>query len=262
MQPTCPMSTSPESTPQLDAPRRRLTRLQKLAVWLAVLGPVSAIALALVLRHEPEFYSATRGLVAAGADPAVVEGMRQRASARFVSKVTALVADTTRGGAWSTAIGDDEINAWLAVELPANHPEVLPRGVGDIRVQFVPGEVFLGCRVGGIVAALAWTETRLQLLEGNRIAITVERCGIGLLPLPTGLVSSQLARLLRQADVTSEMLRMDGKTQVVVHVPATEGAGHGGGGTRWWLDGLRLEQGDIFLTGTSRRGETAPGIRR
>lgn len=239
-----------------------MTRLQKLAVWLAVLVPASAITLLLVLRHEPEFYGATRGEVAAGADPAVVEGMRQRASARFVSKVTAMVADTTRGGAWSTAIGDHEINAWLGVELPANHPEVLPRGVGDVRVQFVPGEVRLGCRVGGVVAGLAWLETRLQLLEANRIAITVERCGIGLLPLPTGLVSSQLARLLRQADVICEMLRMDGKTQVVVHLPTTEGAGQGGGSTRWWLDGLRLEQGDIFLTGTSRRGQAPPGIRR
>jgi hypothetical protein len=247
------MSSSHAPLPPSAAARRRVAGLRRLALWLGVLVPAMAIACALLVRHEPTFYSAVHEEIAAGADAAVVAAMRQRASARFVSKIAGLVADVSREGTWSTVIGDDELNAWLAVELPVNHPELLPMGVSDLRAQFVPGEVLVGCRVGGILGGLAWLEMRVQLLDANRIAVTVERCRVGLLPVPPGLVASQVAKSLRRAEVACEMLRREGQTQLVVQLPAAAAAGHGGAAVRWWLDGLRIEQGDVVLTGTSRR---------
>lgn len=249
------MSSSYAPLPPSAAPRRRVAGLRRLARWMWGLVPACAIAFVLLVRHEPAFYGAVHEEIAAGADAGVVEGMRQRASARFVSKIAGLVADVSREGAWSTVIGDDELNAWLSVELPLNHPELLPMGVSDLRAQFLPGEVFVGCRVGGILGALAWVEMRVQLLDANRIAVTVERCRVGLLPVPPGFVASQVGESLRRADVACEMLLREGQTQLVVQLPTTESSGHGGALVRWWLDGLRIEQGDVVLTGTSRRAQ-------
>ncbi len=222
-------------------------------VWGGLLLPAVLLMLLLSARQEPEFYAAGSEQVAAGADERAVEAVRQRAASRFLSKIAALAADMGRPGEWSTVIGDDELNAWLAVDLPANHPDLLPAGVEDLRVRFASGEVLLGCRFGGPLAGLTWAEVRLRLLEANRLAMTVEQCRMGLLPLPTGIASSRLARGLERAGLRCEMLRIDGTTKLVVQLPAAEIRGDGPVAVSWWLDGLRLEDGEVFLTGISRR---------
>lgn len=215
-------------------------------------------------RHQPEFYAraveAGAEEAAVGADAAVVEDMRRRASARFVSTLAALASDVARPGGWSTVLADEEVNAWLAVELPVNHPELVPAGVADLRVRFAPGAILLGCRFGGPLAAVAWVDAQLRLLEANRLAITVKQCRMGLLPLPTGLAASRLAESLAQSGLRCEVQRIAGQTQLVVQLPATEIRSDQGGVVSWWLDGLRLEDGEVFLTGSSRRvQESRPG---
>lgn len=251
------MPTEIPSTTPLAEPRRGRSRAWRLAVGLAALLPAAGVATVLVARQEPAFYArvaqAGAEQAAVGADAEVLEGMRQRASARFVSTLAALASDVAQPGAWSTVLGDEEVNAWLAVELPVNHPELVPPGVADLRVRFTPGAILLGCRMGGPLAAVAWVDVQVRLLEANRLAITVQQCRMGLLPLPTGLAASRLAESLTRSGLRCEVQRIAGQTQLVVQLPATEIRGDQGVAVSWWLDGLRLEDGDVFLTGTSRR---------
>ena len=250
-------------TPSAE-PRRGRSRTRRLALWLAVLVPAAGVAMVVVVRHEPVFYSrvvqAGAEQAAIGADAEVIEDMRRRASARFVSTLAALARDVARPGGWSTVLGDEEVNAWLAVELPLNHPELVPPGVADLRVRCAPGAILLGCRFGGPLAAVAWVDVQVRLLEANRLAITVQQCRMGLLPLPTGLAASRLAESLARSGLRCEVQRIAGQTQLVVQLPATEIRGDQGGVVSWWLDGLRIEDGEVFLTGTSRRvQESRPG---
>lgn len=251
------MSTeSPPITPSAE-PRSGRSRARRIAVWFAVLLPVVVVATVLVSRREPEFYSrvvqAGAEQAAVGADAEVIEDMRRRASARFVSTLAALASDVSRPGGWSTVLADEEVNAWLAVELPVNHPELVPPGAADLRVRLTPGAILLGCRIGGPLAAVAWVDVQLRLLEANRLAITVQQCRLGLLPLPTGLAASRLAEGLAHSGLRCEVQRIAGRTELVVQLPATEIRGDQGGAVSWWLEGLRLEDGEVFLTGTSRR---------
>lgn len=215
------------------------------------------LLLAVLARQEPEFYAANQQAVAEGADAAAIEAVRQRGAGRFLSKMAALANDVGRPGEWATVLDDGELNAWLAVDLPENHPDLLPTGVADLRVRFTSGTVSVGCRLGGPLAALAWADVRVRLLEANRLAMTVEQCRMGLLPLPTGIASSQLAEALGRSGLRCEMLRIDGETELVAQLPAAEIRGDEA--VSWWLDGLRIEDGEIFLTGTSRRVD---GVRR
>lgn len=252
-------------TPSAE-PRRGRSRTRRLALWLAVLVPAAGVAMVVVVRHEPAFYArvvqAGAEQAAVGADAEVIEDMRRRASARFVSTLAALARDVARPGGWSTVLGDEEVNAWLAVELPLNHPELVPPGVADLRVRCAPGAILLGCRFGGPLAAVAWVDVQVRLLEANRLAITVQQCRMGLLPLPTGLAASRLAESLARSGLRCEVQRIAGQTQLVVQLPATEIRGDQGGVVSWWLDGLRIEDGEVFLTGTSRRvQESRPGNR-
>ena len=222
-------------------------------VWSGLLVPAGLLVLLLLARQPPEFYATAGDMVAAGADERAIEAVRQRGAGRVLSKIAALASDVGRPGQWSTVIGEDELNAWLAVDLPANHPELLPAGVEDLRVRFASGEVLLGCRLGGPLAGLAWTEVRLRLREANRLAMTVEQCRMGLLPLPAGIASSRLAHGFERAGLRCEMLRIDGTTELIVQLPAAEIRGEGPEAVSWWLSGLRLEDGEVFLTGISRQ---------
>ena len=48
---------------------------------------------------------------------------------------------------WQENIEAKTINAWLAVELPRNHPDLLPSGMRDPRVHIGPEGITLACRV-------------------------------------------------------------------------------------------------------------------
>ncbi|MBL6712022.1 hypothetical protein EBU58_10025 [bacterium] len=234
----------------------RGTWWRRVGLGLLIGVPALAVVFILLARQQPAFYANSvegADAFAVGVDPSVREENRQRASGRFLSKCVALAADVDRPGSWSTVIEDDELNAWLRVELPANHPELLPAGVADLRVQFAAETLFVGCRVGGPLGGLAWVEVRLRLLEANRVAMTIERCRLGAVPLPGGIAISRLAETLSAAGIRCEMLRRDGQTQLVAQLPAGQGSVAGGEGVSWWLDGMRIEGGELFLTGTSRR---------
>lgn len=230
-----------------------------MSVSLGLLLPAAAAVIIVLARQAPEFYTTSNEGVAKGADALAAEAVRQRASGRFLSKVAALAQDMDRPGKWSTVIDEAELNAWFAVELPENHPAMLPAGVEDLRVQFASGRVLVGCRIGGPLAALAWAEVRLRLLEANRLALAVERCRLGLLPLPAGIALSGLDARLEEAGLQCEMLHVGGRAELVAQLPATEFRGDGEAAVSCRVDGLRIDEGEVFITGSSRRVESRRG---
>jgi hypothetical protein len=246
---------SSESSTSLPPARSRRGRPRRwrMILWSSLLLPAGLIGLLLVVRQEPAFYATSDDGVAAGADAVAAEAVLRRGAGRFLSKMAALANDVARPGEWSTVIDESELNAWLAIDQPENHPDLLPAGVQDVRVRLTDGKLRVGCRLGGPLAAIAWTEVRLRLLEANRLAMIVEQCRMGLLPLPTGLASSQLANGFTRAGLGCEMLRIDGQTELVAQLPAAEIRGDADAAMSWWLDGLRIADGELVLTGSSHQ---------
>lgn len=202
----------------------------------------AAVTLAL-LSYAPGFY--LRGEAAArGAEAEVL-------ARRTVSKASAWHAALSRQGDWDAAITADELNAWLALDLPRNHPRWLPRGVSAPRVEFRPRHLAAGARIGaGPVSAIAWADLEIVLRGRNQLTIAVERARLGAIPLPTAPLIGDIARRLRRLGMVTELRRIDGRTQLAVYIPST----HDAGATSYWLESMAFEDGEWLAAGRTRGG--------
>lgn len=232
----------------------RIKRWRWSVVGLAAGLPLAAVGLALAARVQPAFYR--QAAVAPAAAAARSSG--QPSAGRFVSKIAALGSDIARPGPWGAVLSDNEINSWLAIDLPRSHPDLLPGTVHDPRLHFADGKVLAGCRLGpGWLAATAWGEAEVRLVERNRLSIRVPRARVGLLPVPGGLVLARLARVCSAAGMACELRRSGGMTVLAASLPAA----HDAGSTSHWLEGLRIDEGEVVIQGVTRAASTAGSTR-
>ena len=203
---------------------------------------VAAVVGALLL-HVPDFY--LRGDAATRGEEAEV------LARRTVSKASAWRASFTRHGEWDAAITAAELNAWLAVDLPRNHPGWLPRGVSEPRVEFRPRHLAAGLRVGiGPLAAIAWADFEIVLRSRNRLTITVERARLGAVPVPRAALLGDIAGRLRRLGMVTELQRVHGRMTLAVSIPST----HDAGATSYWLESMAFKDGEWLAAGRTRGG--------
>jgi hypothetical protein len=232
----------PTTEPSQPSVRRRLRRLGLGAA--AVLACAVAVVGGL-LRHEPAFY---RSRIAAALDgeppPEKVQQGR-----RLVTKLSALRADFLRPGPWEAVITEAEVNAWLATELPRNHPGLLPAGCSAPRVAIGPRRVRAGVRVGGAtLGSVASLDLEVVLREVNQLGIVVTAARLGALPLPRGPATHELARRIQALGMPTELRRPDGRPVIMVYISSTPA----GGGTSHRLESLALEAGTLLVAGVTR----------
>ena len=222
------------------APRRR----RRIAPVLLVAAAAASIMLAVVVVlavWRPWFYAP-----AATAD--LPEPKREQAARRVVSAVASLQAAVGRVGRWEGVIAEEDMNAWLDLDLPKNHPGLLPAGVRRPHVAFAARRVVAGVEVGyGIASAIAWADAEVVLREVNQVAITIRGAGLGLLPVPAGLVLKQLADRLAPTGAVAELRRIEGEPVLVVYIPSVPG------GPVCRLEGLRIDDGEVVVEGVTRR---------
>jgi len=220
-------------------PRRRLAR------WLfgfAVAASVMVVAVA--ARQVPVFYQDR--IAAGGGAPAA-----EQAARRLVSDLAGLRAAVVRAGRWEAALDERDINAWLAIDLPRNHATLLPRFVSEPRIRLAPGRIDVAMRIGvGPLSTVAWAAGDLRLRGPNQLAIEIQDAGLGALPLPRGPVLAELRRRLGRAGVTISSLRLDGRSGLVVYIPASSTTG----GAIHWLESLALGEGTIAFAGRTLEG--------
>lgn len=199
------------------------------------------MAVAALLGHEPAFYRRR----AAPAPPGGVEPLGRR----LVSKVSALHGDFQRPGTWGAAIEEQEVNAWLATDLPRNHPGLLPPRVTAPRVAFGPRRVRVGGRLAvGPVACVASVDAEVVLRDVNQLGIVVNSARLGGLSLPGGPVVREIARRIEALGMPTEVRRLDGRMVLVVYIPSTYEAG----ATSHWLESLALKDGEALVAGVTR----------
>lgn len=228
---------------------RRLRRI--VAVSLAGLALLLVILGALV-KYEPVFY---RQLVASGgtaADTPLPDGGGEDVEAlsrRAVTKAAAWHAAVSRPGDWETALTAHEINAWLAVDLPRNHPSWLPPGTTQPRIAFLPQHAALGARVGyGPLTAVVSLDCEILLRDVNHLAIVLEQAHIGAIPLPRAPILRELSQRISRLGMVTDLRRLDGRLVLMVYIPST----HDAGATSYWLESLALGEGELLIAGETR----------
>lgn len=186
----------------------------------------------------PTFYST------AAADPTVQAALNDR----FLQKASALTADFQREGRWDLRLTEDEVNAWLSVDLPKNHPHLLPPSLQEPRIRIGRGELAIACRTEWAGhSAVLWVRVRLQLARTDMLAIHLHKAGIGLLPLSTQSVLRQLEEGLERAGVDVRREDLDGKPVLTIPLVAKAPDGR----HRVHVEAVDLTDGRVFISGTT-----------
>lgn len=222
----------------------RMSRVALRWIVAVLLGLVAAAGIAMLLvAWSPAFY--------ASGSQAISEPGREQAARRMVTKVSSLHAGLGRPGRWEAAISTEEVNAWLELDLPRNHPTLLPSGVRKPHVSFEPKRIKAGARIGyGIASAVAWIDAEVVLRDINQLQITLEDARIGLVPVPRGLVLDAIAKRVAPLGAVTEVVRMGDRPAVIVYIPSVHGSG-----LQCRLEGLRIDAGEAVVEGVTRKSD-------
>ena len=216
---------------------------------LAIAGLLAAalvVLLGLLVAHRPAFTRASL--------PTAADG--RRAAGRLTSKASALVAGCERPGEWGASFTEEEANAWLAFDLPQIAPGLLPGGIRDPTVHFLPRRLAVSAALGaGPVSAHLWALLSVTLRNDNVLGVGVDSAGLGAIPLPPAMLLRTIADRASAAGAATEIRSLDGRPVLLVTLPGTTGrtASHG---PEYHLEGVRLDTGELVLAGSTRMAAT------
>jgi uncharacterized protein YpmS len=171
-------------------------------------------------------------------------------SDRMLQRATALASELKEKPKWQAIFTADEINGWLAVDLVKNHARSLPPDLHDPRVRIAPGELTIACQMrrGGFKSVLSLTIDAYLSAPGE-IAVEIKKARAGRLPLPLGDVLEQISTAARRAAIPIQWQQKDGNPVAVISLPALEDENN----RIIHVDQLTLEEGEIYIAGTTER---------
>jgi len=182
---------------------------------------------------------------------AVTPGTEQ-AARRLVTKLAALQAAADQSGTWETAISEDEINGWLAFDLPRNHPLLLPANLVAPRVALAAERVQAAARRRcGPVSGIVSLDVELRLRPPGVVECAVADARLGMIPLPRGPWLHWLAARLAPLGLPTEFRRRAGGSVLAIVIPAA-------GPRPVVVDALVVNTGELLLAG--RTGDVRGGI--
>ena len=132
---------------------------------------------------------------------------QQEARDQFVVQATALASDLHRPGHWQSLFTADQINAWLALELATNYPDLLPDELQrSASFDPRPNEATIACRYeSGDMAAVLSLTVDAYLHEPNVLALRIRRARAGALPVPLAQVLDSISHAARRAEPAARM---------------------------------------------------------
>jgi len=189
-------------------------------------------------RRAPTFYQQ-----ALAASPA--EAMEQ--GERFERAALALHNQTQHAGRWETSLSADEINGWLATELPAKFPQLLPEGISDPRVA-IDGDMFhIAVRYnrGTVDTVLSISGEAYLTAQTNEIAIRLDGARAGLVPIPLGRVIQEIDDRAEKNEVSLRWTEVKGLPVALVRLTLDRDDNQG----RVVLDRLSTANNQLLLAG-------------
>ena len=172
---------------------------------------------------------------------------------QFVARATAMASDLHATGHWQTLFTADQINAWLALELAASYPDILPKDMRDPRVAVRDHEATIACRFeSGDMAAVLSLTVDAYLHEPNVLALRIRRARAGALPVPLAHVLDGIAHAASELNLRLEWRKIQGDPVALIHL-----AGRSEAHETFNLQSVELRDGELYLAGTN--GTQSPG---
>ena len=223
-----------------------------------VVFALAAAALAVVLlawagyraaRYEPPFYRQVLQ-----ADPARQAELGDQLELAFLD----LHNDSRQIGRWEAQFTDEQLNGWLAADLPAKFPELLPPQVQNPRLVIESQQVRFACRfTSEAVSTVVSFTLELHLTdEPNTLAIRIGKVRAGALPVPLRQFLDPISTAASNSRIPLRWSQADGDPVALLTIPAkheefAEGEVH--------LDTIELREGAVYLAGSTDPDAPRPG---
>jgi hypothetical protein len=208
------------------------------AAALALGAAVLLIAVYLAAQRAPSFY---REALAAPQDEQTSNGES------FERSVLALHNRLQESGRWQTSLTQDEINGWLATELPEKLPQALPPGISDPRVAIEDDRIHLAVRYsrGGVDSVLSVSGEAYLTARQNELAVRLDRARAGMLPVPLARILEEITARAAKADVPLRWTEVRGAPVALFTLPLDEDEGE----HRVVLEDIRWRDGQLLVAG-------------
>lgn len=219
---------------------RKYARLTVVIVLaLAVAVGISLLGMYRASRHVPEFYQQALAI-----QPEVQKAEGQK----FEQEALALHNQVRHPGRWEARFSQDEINGWLAADLPVKFPKALPRGVSDPRLAFDETQVQLAVRYQrGDTAAVVSLSGHVQLTEEpNELAVRIDGVRAGALPLPFAQFRDEIAERAAKAGLPIRWSEAAGAPVALIRLPLDP---RDFKGRQLVVEELRLTAGELIVAG-------------
>jgi hypothetical protein len=193
--------------------RRRITRiLVTTSVLFAIVGLASWWAVGKT-REVPEFYRRAT----ANRQP-----LTQKAARQFEKKIEKLHSDTSQIGSWHSSFDADEINQWLADELPKKFPRLLAIGAQEPRVVIEEGRVLAAVRYQRkSIDIVISCRLEVEMTEHpNMLALRVTDLRAGALRLPLGSFIKGISKEAAHGDIDIQWDNTEKDPVALVTVPS------------------------------------------
>jgi len=212
-----------------------------LASLLLVIAAAAMFLVQRASRHVPEFYAE-----ALKADP----GQQRIASQRMTKAAAALASDLKREGGWQAVFTEEEINAWLAVELVERHGDLLAAAVSAPRLKIEPDNLTLAFRYrDGRRSVVVSLSVDAYLVEPNVVALRIRKARAGSLPLPLDKILREVSKSTAQLEWQIDWRQAGGDPVAQITIPALGARKN----RQAQIETLRLESGKIVLAGSTKR---------
>jgi hypothetical protein len=218
--------------------RKIARRLLIGAAALAVGAAVLLLGAYLAVRRAPAFYR--QALAAPQED-------QQTSGKNFERSALALHNQLHEPGRWQTCLTQDEINGWLATDLPEKFPKALPPGISDPRIAIEDETVHLAVRYsrGGVDTVVSISGEAYLTAQPNEIAVRLDRARAGMLPVPLARFLDEITDRAAKADVPLRWTEVRGAPVALLRLPLDRNEDD----KRVVLEDIRWRDGQLLVAG-------------
>ncbi len=198
-------------------------------------------------QQVPEFYE-----VALHKEP----GQQQKAGDTLEQQVLTLRNEARESGRWEARFTDEQINGWLATDLPGKFPHALPKGVSEPRVAIEPAAAKVACKYESTKVSTVFSMgIDISLTdEPNVIAVRVRQARAGLMPISLKQILSHATQYANRSEIPLRWTEDEGDVVALVTVPAERKEFiHG----RIRIETIELREGELYLAGRTEDSEFA-----
>ena len=207
---------------------------------LGVLG--LGVVVVWLLGYEPPYYRQ-----ALEADP----GQQSQASQQMVAQALQLTNQVKYDPHWEALFTQEQINGYLAVELPQNHPEMLPPEVKQPRVWITSQGVYVFFRYRtGALNTVIHILVDAYVTEDHQVALHLRQVRAGMVPLPMSEVVELISQQASRLDVSLRWAQKDGRPVALIQIPPLRG------NRRVVVDSIQLERGQVLIRGRTLESQS------